>query len=70
LVNNILTSKDNSDINDEIYQLTIIDSLLQICLKKLFDNIDETYKDFVKKDIDQIKNLSSSILAKIESGKS
>lgn len=70
LIENILTSKNNSDINDKIYRFTIINSLLQICLKKLFNNVDENYKDFVKKDIVQIKNLSASILAKIESGKS
>jgi len=69
LIENILTSKSESDINDKIYRFKIVNSLLQKCLGDLSDNLDITYKDFVKKDIDQIKALSSSMLWKIESGK-
>jgi len=64
LINNILASKWDSDINDEVYRLKIMNSLLKTGLDILYDNVDETYKEFVKGQIDQIKKLSSDILMK------
>jgi len=64
LINNVLASKWDSDINDEVYRLKIMNSLLDTCLETLYASVDDTYKDFVREKIVQIKKLSSDILMK------
>jgi len=64
LISNILTPKLDPDNNDQIYQLIIMNSLLDICLETLYANVDETYKNFVRENIVKIKKLSSDILMK------
>ena len=59
-----MASKWDSDINDEVYRLKIMNSLLDTCLETLYASVDDTYKDFVRENIVQIKKLSSDILMK------